>query len=802
MLIRKLFRTAWSYKAQFISMIIMITLGMGIFLGFNMEWRTIEVDTGAFFEDTGYADYRMYSENGFTADDLKKIKDIKDVDAATRYLSVNLDVKGEKNKSLALDVSENFSVSAFIVTDGAGYDENGDGFWLSDKFASANGYGIGDTLTLEFQGVEITDRIVGLIKSGEHMICVADKNQMMPDYNTFGYAYISPKKLRSVVEEKARDTAADELKEAGVPEEFIGDSLESILTEEKIDETLDRVYVQVNLLSGLDKETLEDKVKDTLGRTIMVTPKDDHVVYKEAMGEAEEGKTMGSVLPVLFLAIAILTMVTTMHRIATKEKLQIGTLKALGFKNRRILRHYTSYGLFIGLVGTALGSLLGLWVCKLVMSEDGMMGTYFDMPDWGAAVPTFCYPVLAGTVLLLTLISFLSVRQQLKGTAADALRPYTPKKMRKMFLERFRFWDKLRFGTKWNLRDLSRHKSRSAMTLFGIVGCMILMVGGLGMRDTMAGFLDLLDNDISNYTTKVNLVDSADKDDAIALADDLDGDWESLTGISLDGETVALDIVHNPNKRLNIIDEDNNRIELSDDGVYLCLRLKDKARIGDTIKFSPYGSKDTYQAKVVGYNRSIMTESVTMTDTLADKLGIDYTLTAIYTDKPSNVIQSEVGESSSSDLIAGKQDKGHLMETFNSFVQIMDSMVIILVVAAVILGIVVLYNLGIMSYVERSRELATLKVLGFRNRAIGRLLISQNIWLTVLGVMIGLPAGVGVLHWMLVSLAGEYEMKLMLGPLTYAVSILLTFGVSLLVGLMVARKNKKIDMVEALKGAE
>lgn len=757
MLIRKLFRTAWSYKAQFISMIIMITLGMGIFLGFNMEWRTIEVDTGKFFDDTNYADYRLYSEKGFTADDIKKIKDLEGVDRATRYLSVNLDIKGEKNKSLALDVSEDFNVSTFIVTDGAEYDEKGGGFWLSDKFAEANEYEIGDTLTLDYQGAEIGGEIVGLIKSGEHLICVADKNQLMPDYTAYGYAYISPKKLKS----------------------SIGDT----------------IYPQINLISDLEKEELEEKVKSALGKTIMVTPKDDHVVYKEAMGEATEGKTMGSVLPVLFLAIAILTMVTTMHRIATKEKLQIGTLKALGFKNRRILRHYTSYGLFIGLVGTALGSLLGLWVCKLVMSEDGMMGTYFDMPDWTAAIPVFCYPVMVGTVLLLTLISFLSVRQQLKGSAADALRPYTPKKMRKMFLERFRIRDKMKFGTKWNLRDLSRHKSRSAMTLFGIVGCMVLMVGGLGMRDTLAGFLDLLDNDISNYTTKVNLVDNADKNDAISLADELDGDWESLTGISFEGDTVALNVVYNPHDMLNIIDEDNHRIKLSNDGVYLCLRLKDKAQIGDEIEFSPYGSTETYKAEVLGYNRSVMTESVTMTDTLADRLGIGYTLTAIYTDKRTDEIPS-------SDLIAGKQDKVQLMESFNSFVQIMDSMVIILVVAAVILGVVVLYNLGVMSYVERSRELATLKVLGFRNRAIGKLLISQNIWLTVLGVLIGLPAGVGVLHWLLTALAGEYEMKLMLGPLTYTVSILLTFGVSLLVGLMVARKNKKIDMVEALKGAE
>ena len=796
MLIRKLFRTAWGYKAQFISMILMITLGMGMFLGFNMEWKTIEVDTFKFFEDTNYADYRLYSEKGFTREDIDKISAIDGVDAATRYLSVNLDIKGEKNKSLALDVSEDNNVSTFIVTDGAEYDENGDGFWLSDKFAAANGYKLGDNLTLEFQGVEITGEIAGLIKSGEHMICVADKNQMMPDYNTFGFAYISPKKLRSVLEEKIKSDFADKLKKSNVPEEFIDDSLTKLfVTDKMLNEAADKVFAQVNLISDLPKEKLEDKVKDALGRTIMVTPKDDHIVYKESQGEAEEGKTMGSVLPVLFLAIAILTMVTTMHRIATKEKTQIGTLKALGFKNRRILFHYTSYGLFIGLTGTGLGIALGYVVCKLIMSENGMMGTYFDMPDWSAAIPEFCYPVLIGTVLLLTLISFLSVRQQLKGTAADALRPYSPKKMRKILFERFRFWEKLHFGTKWNIRDLSRHKSRSAMTLFGIVGCMVLMVGGLGMRDTMSGFLDLLDKDISNYTTKVNLIDDADYKKSKALCEELGGDWESLSGISLDGDTVSLDIVHNPGGLLNVIDEENNRLELSDEGVYLCLRLKDTANIGDEIEFSPYGSKDTYTAKVIGYNRSVMTESVTMSDKLADKLGLDYSISSIYTDRKTNEIKSN-------DLISGKQDKAQLMETFNSFVQIMDSMVIILVVAAVILGVVVLYNLGIMSYVERSRELATLKVLGFRNRTIGKLLISQNIWLTVIGVIIGLPAGVGVLQWLLTALAGEYEMKLMLGVLTYSVSILLTFGVSLLVGLMVARKNKKIDMVEALKGTE
>ena len=795
MLLRKLLRTAWSYKAQFISMIIMMTLGIGIFLGFNMEWKTIEYDVGNFFEDTNYADYRLYSETGFTKDELNKIASINGVDAATRYLSVNLEVKGESKKALALDVSENYTVSTFTLMSGAEYDKASDGIWLSDKFASKNGIAVGDTLTLEFQGMEIQGEVVGLIKAGEHMICLADSNQVMPDFNTFGFAYISPAKLNAILRQKVLNNLTDGLQKAGMPADAAKTQAEEMLTDEMLASATDKVFAQINLRSGLEKAELEDAVGKALGRTLMVVPKEDHAVYKEAMGEATEGKAMGSILPVLFLAIAILTMVTTMHRIATKEKTQIGVLKALGFKNRTILWHYSFYGLFIGVIGSALGAVLGYFVCKVVMSENGMMGTYFDMPDWTAATPAFCWPVIAGTVLLLTLISFLSVRAQLRGCAADALRPYTPKKMKKSILEKLPSFGKVGFATKWNLRDLMRHKSRFAMTLVGIIGCMVLLVGGLGMRDTMSGFLDLFDNGVSHYTTKVNLVENTDYERAKELIADLDADWESYSGISIDGYTATLDIVHNEKGRFDVIDKNNKPIALSNEGVYLCLRLAERAKIGEYIEFSPYGSDDTYRVKVVGYNRSIMTESITMTSEFADELGIKYSISALYTNRDS-------GEIPSSELISGKQDKRQLMDSFGSFVQIMDGMVIILVIAAVILGIVVLYNLGVMSYVERSRELATLKVLGFRSKKIGQLLISQNLWLTVIGVILGLPAGLGTLQWMLSALASEYEMKLMLGPLTYLVSILLTFGVSLLVGWMVARKNKKIDMVEALKNAE
>lgn len=737
-------------------MVIMIAIGVGIFLGFNIEWKSLEHDAFTFLEDTNYADYRLYDESGFSEDDIKAIQNIDGVDAATRYFCVNVGLKDTK-KSVSLNVSENYTVSTMMVMEGAEYDESSDGIWLSDKFADANDIKLGDKLTFTYTGIEITGEVIGLVKCGENLVSVADENQLMPDYESHGFAYISPETL----------------------ENALGFAF----------------YPQINILSDLDKEALEEKVKDATGTTLLVNTKNEHVAYAGVTGEAEEGKTMGSILPVLFLAIAILTMVTTMHRISSNEKVQIGTLKALGFRDRKILMHYTSYGLMIGLVGLVLGVGLGYLVASLIISPTGMMSTYLDMPDWSLVMPDFCIPVMALMLVFLTLISYLSVKKMLKGTAADALRPYTPKAMKKSVIEKLSFWNKLSFGTKWNIRDIMRHKARSAMTLVGVVGCTLLLVGSFGMRDSMLFFLDTLDEDVSNYATKINISESASNDDAKALAAEARGDWQAVSGISYEGKTISLEIYNSDIEKIGFLTEENEPMELTDDGVYLCLRLKDTAEIGDTIEFSPYGSEDTYEVKVAGYFRSLVSECIVMTDTYADSIGVEYHIGTIYTDTASE-------ETESSAIISGKQDKQTIMDSYDTFMDIMNVMIVVLAVAAIVLGIVVLYNLGVMSYVGRSRELATLKVLGFRDKAIGKLLISQNIWLTVIGVLIGIPAGLGVLKVLVAALVSEYELSLSLSLATFVISITITFGVSLFVGLMVSRKNKKIDMVEALKGAE
>ena len=769
MLLKKLFRTLWQYKAQFISMVIMVALGVGVFLGFNVEWYSLEVNTKEVYDATGFADYRICSDTtGFTEEDLDAVMAIPGVDDASRFLTLNVSVKDDTD-TLALTVSENMNVSGILLMEGTAYNpKDPDGFWLSDSYAAANGISVGAPLSLvySYKGISIplSGTVKGLVKSSEYMICLPDTTQMMPDYTTYGFVYMSPAMLDNAVPEIYRKMAGS-------------------------------LYFRIHVKSGIDKAAFVEAAEQALGKTLLILSKDETVSWSEAQGEVNEGKTMASILPVLFLAIAILTMVTTMHRICASEKTQIGTFKALGFKDRRILIHYSAYALIIGLLGTVLGIAIGYGLGWFIMNPDGAMATYIDIPSWALYAPAYTWFVLIAINIFLTFIGFLSVRKMLQGTAADALRPYSPKRMKHLHFEETKRFKRLGFGTKWNLRDCVRHKARSLMTLFGIVGCMVLLVGGLGMKDTMDAFLDVFYEKAINYKTRVNLdADNMTLEEGKALAASLDGDWAASRAIQIGDKGYSLEIYSVTHDNVRFADTDMKIVALTDDGVYICSRISDEYKLkkGDQLSFSPYDSNEHYTVPVAGVLDS-MTEGIFMTAAFADRTGIPYTVTSVFTD---------AADIPDDPHILNRQSKQSIMDSFDVFMDLMNKMIWLLVIAAVILGIVVLYNLGVMSYTERYREMATLKVVGFKDSKIGRLLISQNLWLTVLGILIGVPVGVGVLQYLLTALAAEYELKLVLGLPTWLVSVLLTFGVSLIVGLMVARKNRHIDMVAALKTAE
>ena len=796
MLFKKLLRTMGQYKAQFISMIIMIALGFGVFVGANMEWVSIEKNTNRLFEETGLADYKIYSSSAktggvtatFSENDLQKIKELDGVKDAARFFSVNADVtlvNGEKIKTekdgtgkdkiprAAITVTESESVSFFNVTSGEAYDKAAaDKIWVSDKFAEEKEIKVGDTLTFgAVQGVSepLEFKVAGLIKSGEYMVCVQDSTQLMPDFKMFGYAYITPAAYKKICES------------AGLPSPLY-----------------EQINVRVNNFDDFTKQKFSDAVNAALGKTMFILSKEESSSYALAHGEVEEGQTMGAVLPVLFLAIAVLTMITTMHRIAAKEKTQIGTLKALGYKNKRILAHYSSYAFAIGIVGAALGIALGYGIAYIIMNPSGMMGTYMDLPYWKLHMPFFCVVVMIAVLFALTLIGFLSVKSMLRGTAADALRPYAPKKMKNLAIEKTKAWKKFSFGTRWNLRDVMRHKSRTLMSLIGIIGCTVLMAGALGMNDTMNAFLTDYYDKAMNYSSRI-YVSSASEETVAEIAEKYVADASASVSVEIGDKGVSLDIYDIKHDKVRFLDKKGALVPLRNDGAYLCRRIADeyKLKAGDTFTISPYGTDKEYTLKVNGVIYS-SSESVAITNAYAEACGVTgYKTDSLYTSAVKNVLLDD--ELRKNFEI---QDKQSIVESFETFTSLLNLSVTVLIAAAIVLGVVVLYNLGVMSYTERYREMATLKVVGFKDKKIAGLLIGQNMWVTVIGVILGLPLAAGTLGYLVKELASEYEMRVVMGWKTFLISTLLTFCVSLVVSLFVAKKNKKIDMVEALKGAE
>ena len=219
---------------------------------------------------------------------------------------------------------------------------------------------------------------------------------------------------------------------------------------------------------------------------------------------------------------------------------------------------------------------------------------------------------------------------------------------------------------------------------------------------------------------------------------------------------------------------------------------------GDKITVEPYGTSDSYDITVSGINRSLA-ESISMTEEYAESIGLTdseaYRINSVYTMVPKEEIRSGTN-------ITSVQSKQDIIDSFDSFMKIFYFFIIALIVASVLLCLIVLYNLGVMSYMERYREMATLKVLGFRNKTIGHLLISQNLWIAAAGTFLGIPAGIWTLNALMDLLAREYEMETLVGPVSILLATSLNLGTAVIVGWMISGKNRSINMVEALKGTE
>ena len=498
----------------------------------------------------------------------------------------------------------------------------------------------------------------------------------------------------------------------------------------------------------------------------------------------------------------MLSVITTMTRVVKKQRTQIGTLKALGFSNNRILFHYIGYGFWISILASIFGLVLGYFFIGNVFISTEM--AFFEIPNGAPTMDVSGYYVSLIVVFIVGVITYITGRSILKENPAETLRNKIPSvKGSVLNITKKGFFKKLSFSSKWNVRDILRNKMRTIMGVAGVLGCCTLIVCALGMLDSMNFFVKLQFEDLYNFDYKLNLKENLSDKELNILYDDY-GRYTSLSlGIEIkdeDGKRESNNIfVTDAGNYVRFVDNKNKiKVKPSDDGVYVTYKLASNKgyKIGDEIKWHIYGDDKYYTSRIVGFNKDPQNQNVSMTRAYLESLGIEYKPDSIYT----NMDLSSVKDIKNVETI---QDIDSLKEGMNGMLSMMKAMLVMIIGIAVLLGGIIIYNLGILSYSEKQYQFATLKVLGFDDNKIKKIFIKQNNWIAIVSIVLGLPSGYYLTDWLFKTAIEEhYDFGAFITLRTYILSAVGTFIVSYLVSKFLARKVNKIDMVTSLKGNE
>ncbi len=761
MLLRKMLRDMKAKKAQFISIFLMAILGVLIYSGMNAEWYGMRQEVDKYYKDMRLADYWVKSNN-FTKADVDKVKNISGVKSVARRLTFDSSLDMKDDPTLRINIVESNIISLPLLVNGEGFEISKDGIWLDDSFANARGLRIGDKLKFELNGLKLEKNILGLIMHPEYVHNVEDNSVLVPNHKTFGFAFLSSAALPQGIQ---------------IP-------YNQLLIEK------DDKIINENLKSQIE-DIFSDRYSIVIGRDMQPS-----VVAFDT--EIEQNKAMGGVFPVVFFLIAALAMLTTMTRMTNNQRTQIGILKALGFSKRKILFHYISYGVWIGFIGGIIGLIVGPLLIPPILFT--MQKTIYSLPNWSIAIAPASFVSVILSVLCCGASSFFACRQQMKEVPASSLRPKPPKVGKHTRLEKSKLWHKFGFSVQWNIRDLIRSPIRSIMAVVGVMGCAALLLFGLGLKDSINGVSTWMYGDLNVYESKINLQKSITDGELKNIKNTYKGQWiqESKVQIRYNSisESGALTVL-SEGDQIIYENENGQKIVMPKEGIGISYKMAEviKAKIGDTIEWRIMGSKDWVKSDIKAIYRTPMGQGIAMSEKAYTKIGQKYLETALLTSEKSSNIKKVAG-------IKSIQDKNQLIDSFNDLLESMQMIVVILIIAAFVLGSVVLYNLGVLSFTERNRELATLKVLGFFSKQIRVLLLQQNIWLTIVGIIGGLPFGFILVRFMLSTMSKETDMIAQITPISWALSIAATFLLSMVVSLFLSMKVKHIDMVSSLKSVE
>ena len=762
MLFRKMLRDFKDHKAQFLSIFLMALIGVFAFTGISGEAVGLVEVSSSYYEDTNLADGWIYGEE-ISDDVFSDIKSMDEIKDAQREMVVDTVANYSSDPDITLHIVEGKqNISKFYLFEGKDFNPNDEGgIWIDKRFADGRNLDIGDKITLKFDGNKVSKTVRGIMYSPEYVYYIQE-GSLLPDFSQVGFAYMPS----------------------------IG-----------ADFDIEYNTIALDAYDDLDEKDFKSALEEKLGQKAYVqyVDRDNNVGIKTLQDEISQHQMFSGIFPAIFVLVSLLTLVTTMSRVISAQRMQIGTLKAMGYSNKSIILHYLSYGFVLSLTGSAIGLVIGPLTIPYLFYPT--MSSTYSLPRWEPSWDISFFAVAALMVVSSVLISYISVKGISDENPAETIRPKAPKLVSSGLIERTKIWKRFSFNERWNYRDAKRNKTRAIMSVFGVFACALLVMSAFGMVDSINDVEDWQYNQIYNFNSKLILEENITDSQLDHILDETGGEGIREEAIELKYKGIKKTgtlTVMNDSEYYKVTDANRNYISLDPKGVAISDKMAEVLglKVGDKVRWHVAGNPKWIDSEITETYSIPFGQGLIMSPKTFDKEGGDdynYSSNVVLTKE--NVSKNYTGVNS----ITTMDD---IRSGWSIMTEPMDMMVSVLTTFAIVLAVVVLYNLGLLSFTEIQRELATLKVLGFNSKSLRRLLLTQNLWFSTIGFILAIPGAYILMGIMMGSTGDEYCFPINIYLWNFVFSFLITFGLSVLVNLAFSRKIKKVNMVESLKSNE
>lgn len=761
---KKLLRDMTRAKLQFISMMLLCALGTWVFSGLDAAWRMIDRTIETYYEEQNLADFWVQLP-GADREALRRVERLPGVRQVQMRVNAQMDTDLASEATLQVHGYDGEAdINAPLLQDGqllAASDKRG--ILLEKQFAEANGLRVGDRFRLKLDDYEQAFTVRGLILSPEYVITTKD---VSPDPLHYGFAIVNM------------------------------DALTPIPASELI----------VDLEDGADVDAVRARIESLYPYALVVDQKTNSSTQR-TRSDVTMYRKLSYVFPLLAFAVSSMIVLTTITRLIDSQRMQLGTLKALGYGGNKVTRHYLSYAVYPSIVGALLGLAVGRLTLPQMLWD--MEASHYVFPyQLRAPVSLAAWGVCALAVALSCLVCYTAYRKAAREVTASLLRPKPPKDGNRILLERFTgLWRRFNFNTKMVVRNLFRNKLRAVMLLIGILCCNMLIITSLGLEDSVRYFVGGYYDGTIQYDLRVDLTDEGGTAESYHKrldAQRIEGIMEKAVSLrtAREARTTHLTVLETGQQLLHL-GKDRTYTEIPAQGIAVTEKLCQVVGIGlgDTVEIWLPGDDLPVRQEVTQIVYCNIGQGIYMDQALWDTLGKGaFKPTALLLKDPTDACVAMVEQMDELDavkdpIVQHEQNLG-ILESLTGIFNLMSG-------AALGLAFVILYNMGILNFMERSREYATLKVLGYHQKEIKRLMVRENNWITTLGVLLGIGPGIWLTGVVMRSVESD---EMVYGSHVALQSILIacvvTFAFSRFVQWILTRNVKKIDMVTSLKSVE